>query len=68
MYAYDNGLYLRSASIAQLSETSNKDLESLGHWLERNKLSLNAVKTVSMNILSCQKHQRILVELDLKNT
>ena len=34
--------------------------------LKGNKLSLNVVKTVSMNILSRQKHQRILGELDLK--
>ena len=30
------------------------------------KLSLNVVKTVSMNILSLQKHQRISGEIDLK--
>ena len=66
MYADDAGLYFRGASLAQLNETTNKDLDSLDHWLEGNKLSLNAVKTVSMNILSRQKHQKILGELDLK--
>ena len=62
MYADDT----RGASLDQLNETVNKDLESLGHWLKGNKLSLNIVKTVSMNILSRQKHQKILGELDLK--
>ena len=59
MYADGTGLYLRGASLAQLNETTNKDLESFDHWLKGNKLSLNVVKTVSMNILSRQKHQRI---------
>ena len=59
-------LYLRGASLAQLNETINKDLESLAHRPKGNKLSLTVGKTVSMNILSRQKHQRILGELDLK--
>ena len=66
MYTDDTGLYLRGASLAQLNETINKDLESLDHWLNGNKLSINVVKTVSMNNLSRQKHQRLLRELDLK--
>ena len=66
MYADDTGPYLRGASLAQLNETINKDLANLDHWLKGNKLLLNVVKTVSMNILSRQKHQRILGELDLK--
>ena len=66
MYADDTGLYYRGASLAQLNEIINKDLESLEHWLKGIKLSLNVVKTVSMNILSRQKHQKILAELDLK--
>ena len=56
MYANDTGLYCRGASLAQLNETINKDLEGLDNWLKGNKLSLNIVKTVSMNILSRQKH------------
>ena len=60
MYADDAGLNLRGASLAQMNETINKDLESLDNWLTGNKLSLNVVKTVSMNILSPQKHQKIL--------
>ena len=55
-------MFVRGASLAQL----NEDLESLDSWLKRNKLSLNVVKNVSMNILSRQKHQKILSELDLK--
>ena len=51
MYANDTGHYLRGASLAQLYETISKDLESNDHWLKGNKLSLNIVKTVSMNIL-----------------
>ena len=66
MYADDTGLYLRGASLAQLNKIINKDLESLYHWLKGNKLSLNVVKTVAMNTLSHQKHQRILGKLDLK--
>ena len=66
MYTDDTGPYLRGASFAQLNETINKDLESLDHWLKGNKLSLNVIKTVSMNILSRQKRQRILGELDFK--
>ena len=66
MYADDTGLYLRGATLAQLNETINKDLANLDHWLKGNKLSLNVVKTVSMNILFRQKHQGILGELDLK--
>ena len=66
MYADDTGLYFRGASLAQLNETTNKDLDSFDHWLEGNKLSLNVVKTVSMNILSRQKHQKILGEIGLK--
>ena len=66
MYADDTGLYLRGVSLAQLNETINKDFANLDHWLKGNKLLLNVVKTVSMNILSRQKHQRILGELDLK--
>ena len=66
MYTDDTGLYLRVSSLGQLNETINKDLESLDQWLNGNKLSLNAVKTVSMYILSRQKPQRLLGELDLK--
>ena len=66
IYADDTRLYLLGASLAQLNETTNRDLESLDHWLKGNKLSLNIVKTASMNILSFQKHQWILGELDLK--
>jgi len=65
MYADDTSLYFRGASLDQLNETINKDLER-EHWLKGNKLSLNVVKTVSMNILSRQKHQKILGALDLK--
>ena len=60
MYADDTGLYYSGASLAQLNETISKDLESLDNWLKGNKLSLNVVKTVSMNILSRQKHQKVL--------
>ena len=66
MYADDTGLYYRGASLTQLNETINKDLVSLEHWLEGDMLSLNVVKAVSMNVLSRQKHQKILDELDLK--
>ena len=66
MYADDTGLYYRGASLAQLNETINKDLESLDNCRKGNKLSLNAVKTVSMNIVSRQKHQKVLGGLDLK--
>jgi len=66
MYADDSGLYFRGTRLAQLNETINKDLERLDHWLRGNKLSLNVVKTASMNILSRQKHQKKLGELDLK--
>ena len=66
MYADDTGLYYRGASLAQLNETINKDLERLDNWLKVNKLSLNVVKTVSMNIFSRHKHQKVLGELDLK--
>ena len=65
-YADDNGLYYRRASLDQLNETINKDVESLDYWLKGNKLSLIVGKTVSINILSRQKHQKILGELDLK--
>ena len=44
MYAYDTGLYLRGASLAQLNETIKNDPESVDHWLKGNKLSLNVVK------------------------
>ena len=66
MYADDTGLYYRGASLDHLNETINKDLERLDNWLKGNKLSLNVVKTVSMNILSRQKQQKVLGELDLK--
>ena len=66
MYADDTGLFYRGASLAQMKETINKDLESLDNWLKGNKLSLNVVKTASMNILSRQKHQKILGEFDSK--
>ena len=59
MHADDTGLYYRGASSDHLNETINKDLERLDNWLKGNKLSLNVVKTVSMNILSCQKHQKV---------
>ena len=49
-------LYLRGASLAQLNEIIDQDLQSFDHWLKGNKLSLNAVGTVSMSILSHQKH------------
>ena len=42
-----------------LNETINKDLGRLDNWLKGNKLSLNIVKTVSMNILSHQKHLKV---------
>ena len=66
MCADDTGLYYCGASLAHLNETINKDLERLDNWLKENKLLLNVVKTVSMNILSCQKYQKALGELDLK--
>ena len=62
----DTDLYYRGASLAHLNETINKDLERLDNWLKGNKLSLNVVNMVSMNILSRQKHQKVLGELDLK--
>ena len=55
MYADDTDFYFRGASLAQLKETIKKDLEIFDHWLKGNMLSLNVVKTVSMNIVSCQK-------------
>ena len=39
MYAADTGLYYRGASLDQLNETMNKDLEKFDHWLKGNKLS-----------------------------
>ena len=66
MYVVDTGLYLRGGSLVQLNETIHKDLQSLDHLLKGNKLSLNVIKIVSMNILSRQRYQRILGELDLK--
>ena len=66
MYADDTGPYYRGASLDQLNETINKDLERLDNWLKGNKLLLNVVNTISMNILSRQKHQKVLGELDLK--
>ena len=57
MYADDTGLYLRCASLTQLNETINKDLESLHHWLKGNKLLLNVVKIAFMNILTRQNNQ-----------
>ena len=65
MYADDTGLYIRGASLAQLNETISKDFERLDHWLKENKLWLNVVKTASMTILSYQRHQKIIGELDL---
>ena len=62
MYS-DTGFYFRGASLDQLNESFNKDLESLDHWLKGSKVSLNVVKAASMNILSRQKHQKILGEL-----
>ena len=56
IHADDAGLYLRGTRLAQVNETINKNLESLYHWLKESKLSLYVVKTVSMNILSRQKH------------
>ena len=38
MFADHTGLYFRGASLAQLNETINKDLESFDHWLKGNKL------------------------------
>ena len=58
MYADDTGLYNCGASLAQLNEAINKDLESLDHWLKGNKLSLNVVKTASMNILLVKSIRR----------
>ena len=49
-----------------LNETINKDHESLENWIKGNKLSLNVVTTISMRILSCQKHQKVLGKLDLR--
>ena len=66
MYADDTILYYLGASLNQLNETINKNLESHDNWLKGDILSLNVVKTISMNILSRQKHQKILGELDLK--
>ena len=43
MYADDTGLYLRGASLAQLNEAINRDLESLDHLLKGSKLLLNVV-------------------------
>ena len=66
MYADGTALYLRGASLDQLNAATNKDYESLDHWLTENKLSLNVIKTVSINILTRQKDQKLLGELDLK--
>ena len=66
MPADDTGLYLRGASLAQLNRTINKNLKSLYHWLKESKLSLNVVKTFSINFLSRLKYQKILSEIDLK--
>ena len=50
----DIGLYLHGTILAQLNESLNKDPESLDHWLKGNKLLLNIIGIVSMNILSHQ--------------
>ena len=65
MYADDTGVYLQSATLAQLNKVINKDLESLDHWPNGNKLSLKVVKTFSINILTLEKSQKLLGELDL---
>ena len=39
------------ASAAQLNGTINKSLEIHDYWLKGDKLSLNAAKTVSINVL-----------------
>ena len=66
MYCDDAGLCLRGVCLAQVNEAINKNLESFYHWLKKSKLSLNVVRTVSMNILSRLRHQRVLGEIDLK--
>ena len=68
MYADDANLNFCGANLAQLNDTINKDLQSLEHWLRGNKLSLNVVKAVSMNILSRQRYQRILGRIRLENS
>ena len=58
MYADGTGLYLCSVSLAQLNETINTGLENPEHWLKGNKFSLNVANTISMNIVSNQKHYK----------
>ena len=48
MYADDTNLSHSSKNIVDLSENVNRDLCYLKKWLQRNKLSLNLIKTLAM--------------------
>ena len=59
MYSDDTSICYHSHEITHLNEAINDDLYKLEKWLERNKLSLNVVKTRAMLISTKQKYKAL---------
>ena len=55
LFADDTALYCSSDSALELESMLNKDLETLGEWLHRNKLTLNVTKSKFMLIGGSRK-------------
>ena len=59
MYADDTTISYSSNNIDELNDDLSRDLNCLKHWLQGNKLSLNAIKTQAMVVGSRPKRKKI---------
>ena len=55
MFADDTSISFAAASLPELENVLNRELQNVKIWLEFNKLSLNITKTEFMVIWSCQR-------------
>ena len=55
LYADDTNLSTSDEMLSNVQQILNKDLKTLGNWLQVNKLSANLVKTEYMIIASAHK-------------
>ena len=63
MYTDDTSISFTARSVNDLNLTMNKELDSLGKWLQGNKLSLNVLKTQAMVIGSRPNLEKMSTKL-----
>ena len=59
MYADDTSLTMASASVQEIEDNMNIDLENISEWLKANRLSLNTTKTEFLVLSSRQRSAQL---------